>query len=47
MFAALSVPNFRPIIGALSDLAGPRYSLGLGAAACVAAAVVGFWPARR
>ncbi len=33
-----------PIIGALSDLAGPRYALGLGAAACVAAAVVGYWP---
>jgi MFS family permease len=34
-----------PIIGALSDLAGPRYALGLGAAACVAAAVIGYWPA--
>ncbi len=36
-----------PIIGALSDLAGPRYALGLGAAACVAAAVVGYWPIAR
>ena len=55
VFAALSVPNFRryvapvgsPVIGALSDAAGPRSALGLGAAACVAAAAVGCWPARR
>lgn len=40
-----STPIGSPIIGALSDLAGPRYALGLGAAACVAAAVVGYWPA--
>ena len=33
-----------PVIGALSDTAGPRYALGLGAAACLAAAVVGGWP---
>jgi hypothetical protein len=32
-----------PVIGALSDLAGPRYALGLGAAACLAAVVVGGW----
>ena len=42
-----STPIGSPIIGALSDVAGPRYALGLGAAACVAAAVVGYWPARR
>lgn len=42
-----STPIGSPIIGVLSDLAGPRYALGLGAAACVAAAVVGYWPARR
>jgi hypothetical protein len=41
-----STPIGSPAVGALSDLAGPRYALGLGAAACVAAAVVGFWPAR-
>jgi MFS family permease len=35
-----------PVIGALSDTAGPRYALGLGAAACLAAAVIGRWPAR-
>jgi MFS family permease len=40
-----STPIGSPIIGALSDLAGPRYALGLGAAGCVAAAVVGYWPA--
>jgi MFS family permease len=42
-----STPIGSPVIGAVSDLAGPRYALGLGAAACVAAAVVGYWPARR
>jgi MFS family permease len=42
-----STPIGSPIIGVLSDLAGPRYALGLGAAACVAAAVVGYWPAHR
>jgi MFS family permease len=42
-----STPIGSPIIGALSDLAGPRYALALGAAACVAAAVVGYWPARK
>jgi MFS family permease len=36
-----STPIGSPIIGALSDLAGPRYALGLGAAACLAAAAVG------
>jgi MFS family permease len=33
-----------PIIGALSDVASPRYALALGAAACLAAAVIGGWP---
>jgi hypothetical protein len=33
-----------PVIGALSDTAGPRYALGLGAAACLAAAIIGGWP---
>jgi MFS family permease len=42
-----STPIGSPIIGAVSDLAGPRYALGLGALACLAAAVVGYWPARR
>jgi MFS family permease len=39
-----STPIGSPIIGALSDVAGPRYALGLGAAACLAAAVLGGWP---
>jgi MFS family permease len=39
-----TTPIGSPIVGALSDLAGPRYALGLGAAACVAAAVAGYWP---
>lgn len=47
MALAGSTPIGSPIIGARSDLAGPRYALGLGAAACLAAAVVGFRPARR
>jgi MFS family permease len=42
-----STPIGSPVIGALSDLAGPRYALALGAAACLAAVVVGRWPARR
>jgi MFS family permease len=36
-----------PVIGGLSDLASPRYALGLGAAACLAAAIVGGWRGRR
>src|SRR6202034_3529907 len=39
-----STPIGSPVIGALSDVASPRYALGLGAAACVAAAIVGGWP---
>jgi MFS family permease len=33
-----------PIIGALSDITSPRYALGLGAAACLAAVIIGGWP---
>ena len=33
-----------PVIGGLSDLAGPRYALALGAVACLAAVVIGRWP---
>jgi MFS family permease len=40
-----STPIGAPIIGALSDVAGPRYALALGAAACLAAVIVGRWPA--
>jgi MFS family permease len=39
-----STPIGSPVIGALSDTAGPRYALGLGAAACLAAAILGGWP---
>ena len=39
-----TTPIGSPVIGALSDVAGPRYALGLGAAACLAAAVLGGWP---
>jgi len=39
-----TTPIGSPVIGALSDAAGPRYALGLGAAACLAAAIVGAWP---
>ena len=35
-----------PIIGALSDITSPRYALGLGAAACLAAVIIGGWPGR-
>ena len=38
-----STPSGAPIVGALSDSAGPRYALALGAAACLAAVVVGRW----
>jgi MFS family permease len=33
-----------PVIGGLSDVAGPRYALALGAVACLAAAAIGRWP---
>jgi MFS family permease len=36
-----------PVIGAISDTAGPRYALALGAAACLAAVVIGRWPVHR
>ena len=39
-----STPIGSPIIGALSDVAGPRYALTLGAAACLVAVIVGRWP---
>ncbi len=42
-----STPIGAPIIGALSDTAGPRYALGLGAAACLAAVAVGRVPSRQ
>lgn len=38
-----STPIGSPVIGALSDVAGPRYALGLGAIACLAAIVIGGW----
>ena len=40
-----TTPIGSPVIGALSDAAGPRYALGLGAAACLAAVIIGGWPA--
>jgi MFS family permease len=39
-----TTPIGSPIIGALSDIASPRYALGLGAAACLAAVIIGGWP---
>ena len=42
-----TTPIGSPIIGAISDAAGPRSAVGLGAAACLAAVVIGRWPARR
>jgi MFS family permease len=41
-----STPIGAPIVGALSDAAGPRYALVLGAAACLAAVVVGRWTSK-
>jgi MFS family permease len=41
-----TTPIGSPVIGAISDAAGPRYALGLGAAACLAAVIIGRWPAR-
>jgi MFS family permease len=41
-----TTPIGSPIIGAISDAAGPRSALALGAAACLAAVVIGRWPAR-
>jgi MFS family permease len=42
-----STPVGSPIIGAISDVAGPRYAVALGAVACLAAVVVGHRTARR
>ena len=42
-----STPIGSPIIGALGDVASPRYALALGAVACLGAAIIGRWPARR
>ncbi|WP_165959954.1 MFS transporter [Nonomuraea longispora] len=39
-----STPIGSPIIGALSDMASPRYALALGAVACLAAALIGRRP---
>lgn len=36
-----STPIGAPIVGALSDVAGPRYALALGAVACLAAVAIG------
>jgi MFS family permease len=38
-----TTPIGSPVIGALSEVTSPRYALGLGAAACLAAAIVGGW----
>ena len=42
-----STPIGSPVIGALAQLAGPRWALALGAAACVAAVAIGRWPVSR
>ena len=42
-----STPIGSPVIGALSDIAGPRSALALGAAACLGAAFIGRWPGIR
>jgi MFS family permease len=39
-----STPIGSPVVGGISDAVGPRYALALGAAACIAAAVIGRWP---
>ncbi|WP_424534137.1 MFS transporter [Sphaerisporangium viridialbum] len=39
-----STPIGSPIVGALSDVASPRYALALGAVACLAAVAIGTWP---
>jgi MFS family permease len=39
-----STPIGSPIIGAVSQLASPRWALALGAAACAVAASIGHWP---
>jgi Transmembrane secretion effector len=42
-----STPIGSPVIGAIAAVASSRYALALGAAACLAAVVVGRWPAHR
>ena len=42
-----TTPIGSPVIGALSDAAGPRYALGLGAIACLAAVIIGGWPSTK
>jgi MFS family permease len=39
-----STPIGSPVIGALADVAGPRYALALGAVACLVAVIIGAWP---
>jgi MFS family permease len=39
-----STPVGSPIIGAVSQLASPRWALAVGAAACAVAAAIGHWP---
>ena len=39
-----TTPIGSPIIGAISDAAGPRSAVALGAIACLAAVVIGRWP---
>lgn len=41
-----STPIGSPVIGALAEVTSPRYALGLGAVACLAAAIIGGWPGR-
>jgi MFS family permease len=42
-----STPIGGPIIGAIAEQLGPRYSLAAGAAACLGAAAIGAWALRR
>jgi MFS family permease len=42
-----STPVGGPVVGAVADGLGPRYALGLGAVACLAAAIVGALALRR
>jgi MFS family permease len=39
-----TTPLGSPVIGEISDVASPRYALALGAAACLAAVIIGGWP---
>jgi MFS family permease len=42
-----STPVGGPVVGAVADSLGPRYGLGLGAIACLAAVIIGTLAARR